>query len=108
MATLTSPVTPAAPPAPQRPRRRRRMTTGRALTYTVLVVGVAAWLLPFAWMVLGSVKTQREILTKPPTWWPQNPTLDNFGTWFDELHFTQYFTNSFVVAVVTVLGNLLF
>lgn len=111
MATVTSPATTPAPaptPVPQRIRRRRRFPTGRALTYTVLVVGVACWLLPFAWMVLGSVKTQREILTKPPTWWPKAPTFDNFATWFDELHFTQYFTNSFVVAVVTVLGNLLF
>lgn len=109
--TTTTPAAPAlaAPrPAPGRPRRRRRFPTGRALTYAVLVVGVAAWLLPFAWMVLGSVKTQREILSRPPTWWPENPTFDNFGTWFSELHFTQYFTNSFVVALVTVLGNLLF
>ena len=109
-----STITPPSPhPAVDRlaqpaPTRRRRLPTGRALTYTVLVVGVLLWLLPFVWMVLGSVKTQREILTKPPTWWPQDPTLDNFSTWFDELHFTQYFTNSFVVAVVTVLGNLLF
>lgn len=107
--------TPAAPnpavdrlaqPAPQ--RRRRRFTTGRALTYTVLTVGVAVWLLPFVWMVLGSVKTQREILIKPPTIWPENPTGDNFARWFTDLNFTQFFTNSVVVAVVTVLGNLVF
>jgi len=95
-----------AQPAPG--PRRRRFPTGRALTYTVLVVGVALWLLPFVWMVLGSVKTQREILTKPPTIWPQDPTLDNFSRWFTDLGFTQFFTNSLVVAVVTVLGNLLF
>nr|WP_239068607.1 carbohydrate ABC transporter permease [Cellulomonas pakistanensis] len=84
------------------------MSTGRALTYTVLVVGVLLWLLPFVWMVLGSVKTQREILTKPPTIWPQDPTFANFGRWFTDLNFGQFFTNSVVVAVVTVLGNLLF
>ncbi|WP_158370591.1 carbohydrate ABC transporter permease [Cellulosimicrobium cellulans] len=88
--------------------RRRRLPTGRALTYTVLVVGVLLWLLPFVWMVLGSVKTQREILTKPPTIWPQDPTVDNFGRWFTDLNFGQFFTNSVIVAVVTVLGNLLF
>jgi multiple sugar transport system permease protein len=97
-----------ARPAAPAPRRRRRMTTGRALTYTVLVVGVAVWLLPFVWMVLGSVKTQREILTKPPTIWPADPTFENFGRWFTDLGIGQFFTNSLVVAVVTVLGNLLF
>lgn len=97
-----------APPSGTPGRHRRPFPTGRALTYTVLIVGVAVWLLPFLWMVLGSVKTQREILTKPITWWPQNPTFDNFSAWFTELHFTQYFSNSVIVAVVTVLGNLLF
>jgi multiple sugar transport system permease protein len=97
-----------APARPAAPRRRRRMTTGRALTYTVLVVGVAIWLLPFVWMALGSVKTQREILTKPPTIWPEDPTFANFGRWFTDLGFGQFFTNSVIVAVVTVLGNLLF
>ena len=93
---------------PVAPRRRRRMTTGRALTYTVLVVGVALWLLPFVWMVLGSFKTQREILIKPPTVWPEDPTSANFERWFTDLGFGQFFTNSLVVAVVTVLGNLVF
>ena len=109
-----STITPPSPhPAVDRlaqptPPRRRRLPTGRALTYTVLVVGVLLWLLPFVWMVLGSVKTQREILTKPPTIWPQDPTFDNFGRWFTDLNFGQFFANSVVVAVVTVLGNLLF
>ncbi|GIG35955.1 carbohydrate ABC transporter permease [Cellulomonas pakistanensis] len=109
-----STITPPSPhPAVDRlarptPPRRRRLSTGRALTYTVLVVGVLLWLLPFVWMVLGSVKTQREILTKPPTIWPQDPTFANFGRWFTDLNFGQFFTNSVVVAVVTVLGNLLF
>ena len=93
---------------PAAPRRRRRPTTGRALTYTVLVVGVALWLLPFVWMVLGSVKTQREILIKPPTIWPQDPTAANFERWFTDLGFGQFFSNSVIVAVVTVLGNLVF
>jgi multiple sugar transport system permease protein len=82
--------------------------TARTLTYGVLVVAVTVTLLPFAWMLLGSVKTQRELLQRPPTWWPQAPTWDNFAVWFGDLGIQQYFTNSVVVALVTVLGNLLF
>lgn len=109
MSTITPPSPHPAVDRLARPAsRRRRFPTGRALTYAVLVVGVALWLLPFVWMVLGSVKTQREILTKPPTIWPQDPTFDNFGRWFTDLGFGQFFANSVVVAVVTVLGNLVF
>lgn len=111
--TLTSPVAPAVVAETVEPPRRRRrsegrVTPGRALTYTVLVVGLIVWILPFAWMLLGSVKTQREILQRPPTWWPQEFTWENFGAWFGQLNFGQFFGNSVVVALFTVAGNLVF
>ncbi|GAA2075392.1 carbohydrate ABC transporter permease [Microbacterium hatanonis] len=109
---LTTAAAPAAltPEEPSRPPRRpqRRGMSGRVLTYTVLVVGLLVWLVPFAWMLLGSVKTQREILQRPPTWWPQEFTWDNFAAWFGELDFGQFFGNSVLVALFTVLGNLVF
>lgn len=107
--TLTTSA-PAAPTEPGSRRRQRapRRFTGRSLTYTVLAVGLVVWLTPFAWMLLGSVKTQREILQRPPTWWPREFTWDNFAKWFGELGFGQFFGNSLLVAVLTVAGNLLF
>jgi len=81
---------------------------GRLLTYLVLTLGVGATLTPFVWMLVGSVKTQGELLRRPPTWWPQAPTMENFAVWFGELHIGQFFLNSVVVAGFTVLGNMLF
>ncbi|UIN31365.1 carbohydrate ABC transporter permease [Microbacterium binotii] len=89
-------------------RRARRALTGRALTYTVLVAGLIVWVLPFVWMLLGSVKTQSEILQRPPTWFPQQITWENFAQWFGPLDIGRFFTNSIVVALLTVLGNLVF
>jgi multiple sugar transport system permease protein len=86
----------------------RRALTGRALTYTVLVAGLIVWVLPFVWMLLGSVKTQSEILQRPPTWLPQQITWENFAQWFGPLDIGRFFTNSIVVALLTVLGNLVF
>lgn len=91
-----------------RRRSSRRAPARRTLTYAVLVVAVSATLLPFAWMFLGAFKTQGELLRRPITWWPEQPTLDNFLVWFNELHIGTFFLNSVVVAVFTVLGNLLF
>ncbi|HEY0186649.1 MAG TPA: carbohydrate ABC transporter permease [Cellulomonas sp.] len=98
----------AAARAARRRAARRRYLTGRGLTYSALTLGAAVWLLPFIWMALGSLKTQREILIKPPTWWPSEVTFENFRTWFTDLHFGTFFTNSLVVAVITVLGNIVF
>ena len=106
---LDRPVDAATAASPTPPRRRRRRGFGpRALTYTVLTVGLVLWLIPFVWMLLGSLKTQGEILQRPPTWLPQNPTLENFAAWFGPLDFWQFFANSAIVAVFTVLGNLVF
>ncbi|WP_438354228.1 carbohydrate ABC transporter permease [Microbacterium sp. CJ88] len=111
MSTTTTPPTVAAPAgtrAPAASRRRRRRLSGRAVSYVVLTIGLLVWLVPFAWMALGSFKTQGEIVQKPPTWLPQDPTTQNFEQWFGPLNFGNFFVNSLIVAVVTVLGNLIF
>lgn len=76
--------------------------------YLVLTVALLVVITPFIWMVLGSFKTNAELRQIPPTWWPQNPTLDNFRQLFSRLSFGTYFTNSTIVAVVVTAGNLLF
>lgn len=88
--------------------RKARRPSGRWWTYAVLVICVAATLMPFVWMLLGSFKTQGELLRRPITWWPEQATLENYASWFTDLHIERYFTNSLLVAAVTVLGNLLF
>nr|WP_157874197.1 carbohydrate ABC transporter permease [Psychromicrobium lacuslunae] len=74
----------------------------------VLVTGLVVWIIPFLWMLLGSLKTQGEILREPPTFWPEQATGQNYATWFTELDFPKFFLNSVLVAVITVLGNLVF
>ncbi|MCT8157175.1 carbohydrate ABC transporter permease [Bifidobacterium polysaccharolyticum] len=98
-------------PSPLRentPTPWQRFMRGRGLSYMVLAVVGGFWVFPFIWMALGSLKTQREILVSPPTFLPENPTTANYTKWFSELHFGTFFANSLIVAVVTVLGNVVF
>jgi len=81
---------------------------GRWTLYAVLTVLLIAVIAPFVWMILGSFKTQGELLQSPPTWWPETITLDNYTQLFSRLNFKQYFFNSTVVAVCVTAGNLLF
>ena len=83
-------------------------TRGRVLLYGVLSVLLVVVVAPFIWMILGSFKTQGELLQSPPTWWPNTVTLDNYTQLFSRLNFKQYFFNSTVVAVCVTAGNLLF
>ncbi len=83
-------------------------TSGKKWLYAVLSVAVVIVSAPFLWMVVGSFKTTAELRRSPPTWLPENATLDNYSELFARLDFGTYFFNSTVVAVVVTVGNLLF
>jgi multiple sugar transport system permease protein len=80
----------------------------RWLLYLALALGLAATILPFVWMVSGAFKPSKEILSGEFRLFPENGTLANFHDLFTKVDFARYFTNSVVVAVVVVVGNMLF
>jgi multiple sugar transport system permease protein len=105
----TPPLLESARPSAGPPQSPSRVTPKRTwFIYAALVIGVAGTLMPFVWMVLGSFKSQGEILRNPTGFWPADPGWGNYARWFGELHIQKFFVNSLIVAVITVLGNLLF
>jgi multiple sugar transport system permease protein len=76
--------------------------------HLVLIVGLIVMVTPFVWMLLGSFKTTGELRQTPPTWIPEDPTLDNYRDLFDRLNFPRFFFNSTLVATTVTVGNLLF
>src|SRR6476661_629459 len=69
-----------------------------ALIYLPVLGVVAVSLFPFAWMVLSSVKTLRELYTVPPAWLPQAPTMANYWKVLTESNIPRYFLNSLVIS----------
>ena len=49
---------------------RARWHVAPLLVNATLLAGSAVMLLPFIWMILSSFKTQYEILSTPPTFFP--------------------------------------
>jgi multiple sugar transport system permease protein len=76
--------------------------------YLLLSLALVVVMAPFVWMVLGSLKPDAELRQVPPTWWPQQASLDNYTELFTRLDFGQFFFNSTAVAVVVTIGNLVF
>lgn len=76
--------------------------------YLIGLVGLIVVAAPFLWMVLGSFKTQGELLRVPPTWLPDDPTAQNYDDLFSKANFPRYFLNSTIVALVVTAGNLTF
>lgn len=98
MATISNTL-PARSPALRR-RLGLRRYAGRVLLYALLVAGCTATLLPFLWMILASFKTSTEIISIPPTFWPQKPTLANYQTVLSDprLPIVRFYLNSLFVS----------
>jgi len=105
MTTLEAARQPTAVPAPA-PSRAAWMR--RSWVYVLLVLGLLITVVPFLWMLLGSIKTQAELVQEPPTWLPAHPTGDNYVRMWERLDFPQFFMNSAVIAVLITVSNLVF
>jgi multiple sugar transport system permease protein len=101
-------MTTIAPSAPLAPAPTRRRGTSSVGLHVALLAGFVVMAIPFVWMILGSFKFTRELRQSPPTWVPEDPTLQNYRDLLDRLDFPRYFFNSTIVALAVTAGNLLF
>jgi multiple sugar transport system permease protein len=76
--------------------RRKSRAAGhvRALTITLGSILLLAYVLaPVAWLLSSSFQTEAEIVSVPPHWIPENPTLENFeAIFFQEFEEVTYET----------------
>jgi len=74
-------------------------------SYLILIPASLISLLPFIWMMLGSFKSGAEIRQVPPTFFPQQFTLDNYRTILEDpnLPLSAFYRNSLVIALANVV-----
>jgi multiple sugar transport system permease protein len=92
------------------PRTKRLVADSLASAglHLLLAVTAAATLLPFFWMLSTSFKSGGGLFTYPPTWIPNEPTLEWYIQLIKEVNFLLHFRNSVLVSVcITVLSLLI-
>ena len=84
-----------------RPQRKIRFN----IAYPILIFGSLISLLPFAWMLLSSFKTLKEVRQIPPTFFPQEFTLDNYQKVLtdEDLPLGIFYRNSAIIALANVI-----
>ncbi len=75
--------------------------------WIVLGIGSIVMLTPFYWLLVTSFKFQKEILSLPITWWPSQPTLQNWINAIKVANFGRYFLNSTLVCSILTAANLI-
>ena len=92
----------------RRRRQQNRIVHG-LVVYSLLAVASFFFIMPFAWMILTSIKTAQEAAYFPPTIIPQNPHLANYvEAWtYETMQFNLWTFNTIFISVTVLLGTLL-
>ena len=72
-------------------------------SYAFLLIGGLIWIYPFLWMISASFKTQPEFFANRLGLIPEKPTLDNIVRIWNKANFSQYFLNTVIVTLFSVL-----
>jgi multiple sugar transport system permease protein len=93
--------------APAIPPLTRGEHARRLIAYAVLIVIALLYLVPLAWAVVTSLKTQAEAAAGFDLW-PENPSLDAYREIWnrEDLSFVTFFQNSLILAAAITAINL--
>jgi putative chitobiose transport system permease protein len=86
-----------------------RKASENMLWYLVLCLVAVVTIFPFVWVFFTSLKGPNDtIYSVPPQIIPRDPTFANYLRVWNQLPILNYFLNSIIVSVVTVVLNLFF
>ena len=79
---------------------------GNGLILLAAAIVVVNGFFPAVWILFTSLKSEAELVSKPITWWPHDPTLANYVQAFTDQPLLRYLGNSFAVAVLSTILSL--
>ena len=80
---------------------------GPKLRWLAAALVVINGFFPALWILLTSLKSQTELVSKPITWWPHEATLNNYVQAFRDQPLLAYLANSAIVATLATVLSLL-
>ncbi len=93
-------------------RKPNRSRVGDFFLYLFLLFMACLMIYPLVFTVNNALKPLDELFKFPPTFWPQNPTTDNFSDLFVTMGkswvtFSRYIFNTVFITTVGTLGHLI-
>lgn len=84
-------------------RRPLRNLLGLTILQLLLTVALVLFMVPFAWMILSSLKASTEVFATK--WIPEQPRWQNYVDVFTMVPFARFLLNSAIVVVLAVVGT---
>ncbi len=73
--------------------------------YAFYLIGSAAMLLPFFWMISTSFKPDKDIFTIPINWFPKSFFTENYKKALEVIPVFHYMLNTFIIAALKIGGE---
>jgi len=79
----------------------------RLINFILLAAGSLLILSPLWWMISTSLKTMAEVMSFPPTFFPESWNWANYIRTWEAAPFTRYTINTLTITTLVVIGNVL-
>lgn len=105
-APTTTPATQAATRSSKRVWRKR---ISSVTSHLVLLVFAIAFMLPFYWMIVTSLKTNQQVFTNPIQWLPNPPQWENYykAITYPNFPFLRFLWNTVFYSVSVTIGTVI-
>ena len=74
--------------------KERKFSVGRVVLYVILIFWAVFMIMPFAYMLLTTLKTVPESMKVPIVWVPKDPQWQNYYDVFTKYNFSKYYLNT--------------
>ncbi|MDQ0229005.1 carbohydrate ABC transporter permease [Metabacillus malikii] len=79
----------------------------KLLVYLILLLFSLVFIVPFLWLISGSLKSSTELFADPPIWIPEVLNWSNYKEAFSSFPFLLYLKNTLIVVVFSCVGAVL-
>jgi multiple sugar transport system permease protein len=87
--------------------RTRQEAARNVFIYLILSAIALTMVIPFIWMLSGSVKTEATLFQYPIKMIPENPRWSNFSEVWTRMPYGMFYINTAKIAILSTLGQLL-
>ncbi|WP_245830977.1 carbohydrate ABC transporter permease [Sediminibacillus massiliensis] len=90
----------------QKPKKSQKINKGlqKVSVYILLIIFALVFIVPFVWLLSGSVKSNSELFANPPIWIPEVFRWSNYKEAFTAFPFFLYLKNTLIIVFFTCLG----
>jgi multiple sugar transport system permease protein len=97
----------APAPSPVRAPGTWNKLVEKVVAHALLITLSVIFMVPFFWMVSGSLKTGPDLNAFPVVWFPKTLTLENYIAGLQVFPFARYLFNTLVICAFSMLGAVL-